>query len=183
MHLRKIRSGWVEGIFREKGREHWLELLPICQRLTAFAAGINSNKAELAAVSLTSHTLSHAHSSPPEEQVNSLKSSQGPARLSSPLSPSLHVKLPLPPVLPPPNSPLFILPADSGGKHNEDPSDKKESYSTGWRDCARERERERNVIFEWLIKKWNRWEQSLSRRDRKEGLGIREKAARWLQAL
>lgn len=68
----------LRGDLREKGRGHWLEMLPICHRLTALAAGINSNKVELAAAVLTSHTHYHARSSPPEEQVNSLNSSQGP---------------------------------------------------------------------------------------------------------
>lgn len=61
---------------------------------------------------------------------------------------------------------LFILPADSGSAHNEDLSDKKESYSTGWRDCGPEREKgkkgggfggaRRNATFEWLIKEWRK---------------------------
>lgn len=169
---RKLRRGRVERGPGEEGRGHWLEKLPICQHLTVVATGINSNKVELVAVLLTSHALS-------QSQLATGGAGEFTQLLAASPPSSLHVKLPLPPVLPLSNSPLFILPADSGSKHNEDLSDKKGSYSTGWRDCGRAR----NVIFEWLIKKWNRWEQSLSRRDGEEGLGITEQAARWLQAL
>lgn len=67
IYLWKIRSEWVgggRGGLRETGRGHWLEMLPICHRLTAFASGINSNKVELAAAaaSLPSHTHIHTHS-------------------------------------------------------------------------------------------------------------------------
>lgn len=132
----------------------------------------------MAAMLLTSHSLSHTHT---HTQLATGGTGKFTQLLTAPTPSPIIASVSLPACQTTPSLrqtlPLFILPADSGSTHNEDLSDKKGSYSTGWRDCGR-RERERNVIFEWLIKKRNRWEQSLSRRDRKKGLGITEQAAR-----
>ena len=166
--LRRGREGGRETR-REGKRGHWLEMLPICQRLTAFAAGINSNKVELAAV-LTSHTHTHthahahtvAHNSPPEEQVNSLSSSQGPPLAYHRLClPPLHVKPPLPlPVLSSVKLSSFHPPLLTQVANTmRTLATRKESHSTGWRDCGRasvwvrerewerESERERETLY------------------------------------
>lgn len=58
-----ICGRWGVNEFEEekKRRGWWLEMLPVCQRLTALASGINSNKEENRARA-TAHTHARTHS-------------------------------------------------------------------------------------------------------------------------
>lgn len=147
-----ICGRWGVNEFEEekKRRGWWLEMLPVCQRLTALASGINSNKAEnRARATAHTHARTHSHTHGHTGILSQLFFSVNPPTLQQHVTAPLFLPSSLPPVLPLRQT-LFILPADSGNEHNEDLSHKKGGFSVGWRDCGqtrgRERERERDTL-------------------------------------